>query len=225
MIQPITRDVYFNSPTAKMAGKFILQAVWDYGAARCALLNGMFSGFILAQQAIEKLMKAYIYASSKELPIKRYKHGMAQLASEVSARFPELDLGKHEWIYLRLENYYNEKYPDVPVTMTDGRSTREFMAVDELAVSLFVFIPFEEDFKRSLGIFPIFYHHDALMQPAYRWIRAHNMALDRFEVMVIRKQSWPEYVKKHYLANPQEGEPSRRQTTANKTPPASGATS
>lgn len=42
------------------AGYFFKQSAEDYAAARCCLLNGLFPGFVMAEQAVEKLIKGFI---------------------------------------------------------------------------------------------------------------------------------------------------------------------
>ena len=41
------------------AMKFLNIATQDYIAARCCLINGLFSGLVLSAQAVEKYSKAY----------------------------------------------------------------------------------------------------------------------------------------------------------------------
>lgn len=211
MVKPITRDEFFNRPGAIMAGQYILQAVWDYGAARCAVLHGMFSGFVLAEQAVEKLFKAYLYAASPDGQIRRFGHDMGRLADAVTHVYPALSLKKHEWVYLRLQDYFDGKYPDARTKGMGPRRTTELQAVDELAISLFVQIPFEEPFNRSLGIFPILYPHPdnpGVVLPAYDWIAKNNLAFHRFRVMVVENKSWPDYLRSIGVL-PQERSPEK----------------
>ena len=45
---------------------FLYDADQDYVAARCCILNGLFPGFMLASQAVEKFLKALFVFECKE---------------------------------------------------------------------------------------------------------------------------------------------------------------
>jgi hypothetical protein len=57
------QDVDKYSPANQYA-MMIYVATSDYTAARCCILNTLFPGFMLASEAIEKLLKAFIFLES-----------------------------------------------------------------------------------------------------------------------------------------------------------------
>src|SRR5436309_1486797 len=110
----MTPDEFFQDPVAKMVAAFAFQAREDYAAARCAVLNGHFSGFILAEQAAEKLLKAYVYMALKTTGIPKLGHRLGDALELVKDKYPHLNLGRHQKILLRLQDYFEGKYPDLP---------------------------------------------------------------------------------------------------------------
>src|SRR3989344_8199280 len=60
----------------------------DYVASRCCILNGLAPGFILASQAIEKILKAIIFLETKrQTGLKKDdKHNPFSLKNELTAK-------------------------------------------------------------------------------------------------------------------------------------------
>lgn len=107
---------------------FLNQASEDYTAARCCILNGFFSGFVLAQQGIEKLLKAHLLVNG-EKNIKTHK--LLKL-KEILEQSYEYDLKQYHDILHKLQNEFFYKYPDVGENPITSKSTADLKIVDEL---------------------------------------------------------------------------------------------
>lgn len=164
----------------KRAAMFLRQACQDYAAARCCLLNGLLSGFVFAQQAVEKVLKAYIFFADAKAKW-RGLHDLKAAAQHVQALYPTIDLAAHAWTIERLEVYYKNRYPDVPKSASDPTtsSTAELHAIDQLMVYLSISFPLPPRIKIATGILPAIYaeHFGSGAWPEAHWVKANNIAV------------------------------------------------
>lgn len=145
---------------------WIYKAFQDYPAARCLLQNGLPSGFVLAQQAVEKLLKAYLRIShptvsrhvgpkglvASVLPVTP-SHDLLAHASLVEASFPQVQISsQYSWLLRELSLNFERKYPDS--SAPHSSSTTEWLRdIDELVVGLSLCIPLPAETRWRTGVF------------------------------------------------------------------------
>lgn len=178
-------------------GYWIQASCNDYAAARCCLLNGLGSGFLLAQQAVEKILKFYVRCLHPTHPRRKYvgkgpgclspgalpvhsEHDLVALAGIVDAGLPSLALvQRHEPILKRLSLRFEGKYPD-SVAALGGYATSEFVEIDALMIPLLADIPVHPSLKWRLGIYVscwrFVFPDERTVFPWDTWLFVHNKA-------------------------------------------------
>jgi hypothetical protein len=171
---------------------WLYHAVQDYASARCLLLNELSGGFVLAQQAIEKLLKAYLtVAYPDQLPFIGRK-GLREKVLPVTAShdliahqrlaeesFPFLAIGSAETELLtNLSFCFQGKYPDekTPLKYT---TTAWLEELDDLFVTWSLGLPVPDEDRWKTGIYVCVWSDvigDQANPPYLRWIREHNQA-------------------------------------------------
>jgi hypothetical protein len=157
---------------------FLVQAANDYVAARCCILHALFSGFVLAQQALEKMFKSHIFLHDPHFRIpKEALHSIEALA-KLAAAF-NLTLQKHvDSSYLRkLSVYFDRKYPDSKSPIPKSSSTAELHDIDRLFISLCTEIALPPELKGRIGIYPWIGDPHARSRPWTQWLLRENAAL------------------------------------------------
>lgn len=177
---------------------WIHEAFQDYSAARCLLLNGHFRGFVLAQQGVEKMLKAYLRQAYPDrvkfvgrgglkpgvLPLPA-SHDLVAHAVLVQQAFPESGLratGEYRWLLEELSYQYHEKYPDNDARM-QGSTTEWLNAIDALMVQLSFAAPIGEDDRWRIGVFSVAWPlvlRDQPDPPWRSWVRTRNAAFDAY---------------------------------------------
>jgi len=174
---------------------WICTAFQDYPAARCLLLNGLPSGFVLAQQAVEKLLKAYLRIShptaarhvgpkglvASALPVSP-SHDLLSHASLVEANFPQVQISsQYSWLLRELSLAFDRKYPDSQAPHSS--STTEWLRdIDELVVGLSLCIPLPAETRWRIGVFHSAWPLVLTGQPNPPWsvwVRKSNEAFNR----------------------------------------------
>jgi HEPN domain-containing protein len=148
-------EVNHYARTNQYAMMMLLVAGSDYFASRCCILNMMSSGFRLASEAAEKLLKAYIFLETKE-PTKlkgNDRHDpyslKEELQSALKARDTELD--NFDGLLHKLFGHYQSRYPD-----NKGQgpaSSEELPQIDELFIYLIEKLPMPDEVKYRSGFF------------------------------------------------------------------------
>jgi len=135
-------------------------ATYDYLGARCCLLNGLIDpGYILSQQALEKMLKCYILVHNPGESFKknsRYPlHDLNSLLQRLQD-FSQLQFAKYDNLCFTLTKaYHSLRYPDNPHITTYGintLSTKVIDEVDEMFIDLFVQLPVEDKTKCRIGL-------------------------------------------------------------------------
>jgi hypothetical protein len=179
----------------KAATLWLYRAVEDYASARCLLLHGLQGGFVLAQQAVEKLLKTYLTVAH---PGRSRFVGKGQLVPGHLPVNPSHDLiahfncAKDHFTFLSitseqvklLENLsycFEGKYPDSETPLT-STTTAWVNDLDDLFVPLSLELPLDDSIRWRTGIYasawPIILANQA-DPPSSQWIRAHNSAFQR----------------------------------------------
>jgi hypothetical protein len=147
-------------------GLWVHQAYQDYSGSRCLLLNHLPTGFVLAQQAVEKLLKAFLRISHPKtskfvgksgltppvLPVAP-SHDLLAHATLVEAHFPQIKLSsKYSWLLRELSLNFERKYPDS--NAPHSSSTTEWLrSIDELVIELSLNVPIDVETRWRTGVF------------------------------------------------------------------------
>lgn len=140
----------------------------DYAASRCLLIHGLFAGFVLAEQAVEKMLKAYLFSvypeGTKFVGPKALiqsvlnvtpGHDLVALATIVEQNFSELNLSlttTHRELLEELSYHFHQKYPDNETPLKSS-TTETLNRIDALMVLLSLKIPVEVKTRWRVGIF------------------------------------------------------------------------
>ncbi|MBE0468274.1 MAG: hypothetical protein IBX55_02030 [Methyloprofundus sp.] len=148
-------------------------AACDYAAARCCLLNGLLSGFQLASQAVEKLIKASILFHEPTVNIRtEYGHDLPSLLKGLETVLNHSIDPKHHQTVDKLLLHYKSRYPDNPDRAMSA-SSDELDGIDELCFFLTsqLFVPSE--LKYRVGILARVCR-DEPYPPDHYWITQDN---------------------------------------------------
>jgi hypothetical protein len=141
-------------------------AIKDYACARCLLLHGLSGGFIFAQQALEKLLKAYLshahpghkkFVGKDKLIAPMLKvnpsHDLVAhlLLAEKSYPSLKLDPQKTELI-ANLSYCFQSKYPDVE-TPLNGTTTAWLNEIDRVFINWSLEVPLSDDVRWRTGLY------------------------------------------------------------------------
>lgn len=137
----------------QLAMLMLHQADQDYMASRCCILSGLFSGFILACQAIEKTLKAFICLSGG---VSGSSHSPLTLKNTLKG-LHDFDLDKHDDLLNRLYAHYQRRYPDNSDGST-SMSTTELVEIDELWIELKEKLPMPPEVKYRTLFYTTLYH-------------------------------------------------------------------
>ncbi|CAN7476180.1 HEPN domain-containing protein [Caballeronia sp. LjRoot31] len=141
----------------RMAGHFFRQSADDYAAARCCLLNGLFPGFVMAEQAVEKLIKGFIITKDASFkPKPRQGHDLAWLCTKLQELYPHISIAPYERIIKLLQACYDGRYPDSGNDRF-GLTTAELKNIDDLYMYLADLVPIEGEMKMRIGVFSHLY--------------------------------------------------------------------
>jgi hypothetical protein len=166
------QDVSKYSADNQYATMMIYVATNDYAAARCCILNGLFPGFMLASEAIEKLLKAAIFLESGEEM--KSNHNAFALKEKLK-QSKDYGLDKYDDQLNKLFDHYQSRYHDNPTT-GKGASSEELPQIDALWLELMEKLPIPDEVKYMTA----FFSHLANPNPFWRndhWLKFENQAL------------------------------------------------
>ncbi len=151
----------------------------DYVAARCCILNGLFPGFTLASQAIEKMLKACIFLESKK-ELKR-GHNPFELKEELK-KLKDYGLNKYDNLLKKLYDHYLARYHEDNVSRhedgTSGASSDELIEIDELYLEITNKLPMPDEVKYRTKFFADLFENNPYWNNQY-WITIKNQALKK----------------------------------------------
>jgi HEPN domain-containing protein len=180
-------------------------AAQDYAAARCLLINGLFSGLPSGAQAIEKLLKAIILFAEPGKSINN-THNLPALFGQAERLLPKLGTLAFLPIADEFYGYYQMRYPDNP-NRPSHASTGKFRDLDTMVIGLNFNLPCPRNVKMRSGLFAELTHslnHLNDVSRAERWIKQDNLALaphwmniehDYFETM---RELYPDNPELHH---------------------------
>jgi hypothetical protein len=131
-----------------------MDAASDYFACRCCILNNLFSGFRLASEAVEKLLKAFIFlqTGNKSTLKRRDRHNPYLLKEELKRSRPDQTLDAYDDVLHRLYNHFLSRYFDNAVSDRSA-SGGELPQIDELFFHLVESLPMPEEVKYRSAFF------------------------------------------------------------------------
>jgi len=149
----------------------------DYIASRCCILNGLFSGFVLACQAIEKILKVFVYLETREKTklTKNDKHNPFKLKEELQ-KVKKYGLDKFDGLLQKLYDHYQCRYYDNEVS-GQGASSSELDTIDELWVYLVEILPIPDEVKYRLKFFTDLFNENSKKYGTNYWAEKNNKAL------------------------------------------------
>lgn len=163
------------------AGYFFKQSAEDYAAARCCLLNGLFPGFVMAEQAVEKLIKGFIFFMDPSFKPKKGKgHDLPSLAAVMCSHYGHVSLAPYEKTIELLQSSYDGRYPDSG-TYSQAHMTAQLRDVDELYIYLLDQSPITGDLRYQVGAWPHLYtaYLGITNMPDPKWTMFDNLAARR----------------------------------------------
>ena len=138
----------------KYANMRFFNANQDYVAARCCILNGLFAGFTLASQAIEKLLKAIIYLETGEKM--KSRHNPYELKEKLKG-IKDYNLDDFDLTLKKLYDHYLSRYhednPRIHADRSSGASSEELDSIDELWFILVEKLPIPDEVKYRMAFF------------------------------------------------------------------------
>lgn len=157
----------------------------DYVAARCCILNGLFAGFTLASQAIEKLLKAIIYLETGE-EMKRW-HDPYKLKEKLKEK-KDYNLDNFDTTLKKLYDHYLSRYhednPRIHSDGTSGASSEELKSIDELWFTLVEKLPMPDEVKYRMAFFAdLFETHPYWLNGV--WLTKNNFAFDKRQITLL----------------------------------------
>lgn len=172
---------------------WLYHSVGDYASARCLLLQGLSSGFVLAQQALEKLLKAYLTiahpdrnqfiggkrALAKAVLNVNPSHDLVAHLNLAEKSFPQLTLNQNQReLITNLSYCFHSKYPDTE-TPLQSTTTAWLHELDQIFVPWSLAIPLSEDVRWRTGLYVCVWNDvigNQASPPYIRWIRECNQA-------------------------------------------------
>lgn len=175
----------------QLAMMMMHQATSDYVGCRCCLLNGVFSGFELGAQAVEKHLKAMLLFADPSSSVRNFSHKLPSLVKTVQDK-GIADLSKHSATILKLEGYYQARYPDNPRSNTSS-STEELALIDVLIMEILEKMPIPSEVLLNSGVYAraIASSDRTVVFPDEKWLLSHNVILQaKAPFLVQQKREW-----------------------------------
>jgi len=176
-------DVQEFSRKNQYAMTMFMTAGCDYFACRCCLLNGLWSGFRLASEAVEKLLKASIFLrTGTHSKLKRLKrsdlHNPYRLKEELKSARADPRLDGYDDLLRKLHDEYQKRYPDNEIT-GQGVSSQELAQIDALFLYLVEALPMPDKVKYRSAFFAFLCDEKARRCQNYHWAIAQNPLLQK----------------------------------------------
>ncbi len=157
-----------------------MDASSDYIACRCCILNALHSGFRLASEAVEKLLKAFIFlATGARTSLKKNdRHNPYLLKQELKKSHPDRKLDSFDELLKTLFDHYQNRYYDNPTTGR-GASSSELDQIDDLFIYLVETLPIPDEVKYRCKFFADLCDENArIYWRNHYWATERNQALN-----------------------------------------------
>ena len=148
----------------------IFDATYEYASARCCIINGFFTGFILACQSIEKILKSIYYIETEKKA--GNLHDLYRLKEKLK-KHRDYELEKYDSLFKELYKHYQSRYYDNPNGIKNKMISQEKLdEIDELWLSLVEILPMPVEVKyRSL---PYVLLCEPKHEACRKWIMTYN---------------------------------------------------
>ncbi len=157
--------------------------VYGCGFGLCCLSllcpNTLHTGFRLGSEAVEKLLKAFIFlkAGARTKLRGNDRHNPYLLKEELKAVHPDSKLDAYDALLHKLYDHYQSRYFDNIVT-GKGASSEELPQIDELFIYLIETLPMPDEVKCRTMFFTILCEERIRQHwRSYHWATVHNRAL------------------------------------------------
>lgn len=162
-------------------------ATEDYTAARCCILNGLFVGFTLASQAIEKLLKAIIFLETGKGM--KTQHNPYELKEKLK-KIKDYDLDSFDIMLKKLYDHYLARYyendPKVHADGSSGASSEELVLIDELWFTLVEKLPMPDEVKYRMMLFANLFEPNPYWLNGV-WLTKNNSAFNKRKTVLSEK--------------------------------------
>jgi HEPN domain-containing protein len=153
--------------------------VHDYTASRCCILNGLFSGFSIVAQAVEKILKSFLYLHKYSKP-REFSHHLVKAANKIQ-EYNDYGLDKYKPLLEKLEKHYQTRYHD-NANRSKGLYGEEIHEFDELIMHLMKVLPVPDEVKFRTGIYGELFDYDQGLvslsgSSSAHWLIYNNKAL------------------------------------------------
>ena len=152
----------------------------DYVAGRCCMLNGLFPGLRLASEAVEKILKAFIFLATghKSMTMGNDRHNPYLLKQELRKIHMDSKLDVFDGVLTKLHDHFQSRYYDNPTKSKDA-STSELAQIDELFIYLVETLPMPDEVKYRTLFFAQLCDANAKMHwRGHYWTTLSNGALN-----------------------------------------------
>jgi len=151
----------------------------DYVAARCCTFNGLVSvGFILACQAVEKILKAFIYLENGEQM--KQGHNPYKLKEKLKT-LRDYKIDRYDTLLKKLYDHYLARYYEDCRRHEDGTSgacSDELMEIDKLWLELVRRLPIPDEVRYRSKFITDLFENNPYWNNRY-WITTKNRALKK----------------------------------------------
>lgn len=184
-------------------------SVADYLAARCLLINRMFNGFVMAEQALEKILKAHYIIRGGTKDIKKFSHYLVKIMDALKEECG-YDITQYKPFFERMTQEFLNKYPDeIPGTWSTSGS--DLAILDKLIFKLFDEFPAPIEYKLSAHYFGTIFSHvkepgHPYYEPPFNWLIIGNSTLKpNLDVIINQCKEliafWNLTVQTHHVGN------------------------
>ena len=155
-------------------------ATSDYAGTRCLMINGLWAGFSLGAQSIEKYLKATLLLADPSIKVRKLSHNLVELLTESEYRVSEIAKLGLQPVAQRFERYYQTRYPDNP-NQPQGMDTIELHELDRFVIGIYTCLPCPRNVKFRTGLYAeitfSLNKNSPNMTHNERWIKERNASL------------------------------------------------
>ena len=165
--------------TNQYATMMLGNASADYFACRCCILNTLGTGFRLGSEAVEKLLKVFVYlvTDAKSTLKRNDRHNPFLLKQELARVYSDPKLNSFDGLLRKLFEHYQSRYFD-NAGKGEGASSEELPQIDDLFIHLIESLPMPDEVKYRSYFFSTLCDANArIYWGNYRWAIERNHVL------------------------------------------------
>ena len=172
------------------AMSFLSWSYIDYMSARCCIIYGglYLSGCVLGAQAIEKVLKSTLLFHDSKTDVKRFKHKLSKIASELDTKYQYQILKNYGNILNEFEKHYNTKYPYETNSIT-AKSNEDLDKLDDIYFNLLEKMKIPEEVRYFTNIYGNIFNPSYKSSSEHKIITSGNKTLQlEYPVMEMKYQ-------------------------------------